>query len=327
VPRRRRKQGESRHPGVIVVAPVTPEHDWADLGGERSRRRFEAIATELGERYREILPRKRFAVDVTGTGVHVTVLPPSKSAGSTLIAPGWFVPTLPLPSGLRLQMFLDDDARHLQEFVRRVVKDWPAADAQPHVVLTEDEIRVCGMEPTTRPPRRSGGGHLIARCLNADSASAVIAPPDGSVISWTDIELSSVSPMIGQRTSSPLGSRRRRGPPSSQSANALRTILAMECRSHSPKMNGPRPGLRLAGPEGGYRERLNLVGARFSDKQRPVVGHAERLWIWRGSDRAEQSRLSLERRQRVDDAQSPAGGVRLTFAGVRDDELMACIDE
>jgi hypothetical protein len=127
---------------VIDVAPVTPEHDWGDLAGERSQRRFEAIATELAERYCEILPRTRFAVEVKGTRVHVTVLPPSRSAGSTLMGPGWLVPMLPLPRGLRLRMFLEDDARHLQEFVRRVVKDWPATDAQPRVVLTDDEVRV-----------------------------------------------------------------------------------------------------------------------------------------------------------------------------------------
>jgi hypothetical protein len=142
MPPRRRKHRESGKPGVIAVPPTTPVHDWGDLGDERSQRRFEAIAVELAERYREILPRRRFRVEANGTVVEVTILHPSRNAGSTQIGPGWVLLMLPMPRELRLRMFLEDAARHLQEFVRCAVKDWPEADAEPHVTVTDQQVRV-----------------------------------------------------------------------------------------------------------------------------------------------------------------------------------------
>jgi hypothetical protein len=126
---------------VIAVPPSTPVHEWGDLGDERSQGRLEAIAVELAERYREILPRGRFWVEAKGTRVEVTVLPPSRHAGSTQTGSAWGL-MLPMPRELRLRMFLDDAARHLQDFVRCAIKDWPVADAQPHVAVTDEQVRV-----------------------------------------------------------------------------------------------------------------------------------------------------------------------------------------
>jgi hypothetical protein len=142
MPPRHRKHGESGRPGVITVPTTTPVHDWGDLGDERSQRRLEAIAVELAERYREILPRGRFGVEANGTVVKVTILHPSRHAGSTQIGPGWVLLMLPIARELRLRMFLEDAARHLQEFVRGAVKEWPAADAEPHVAVIDQQVRV-----------------------------------------------------------------------------------------------------------------------------------------------------------------------------------------
>jgi hypothetical protein len=101
---------------VIAVPPTTPAHDWGDLGDERSQRRFEAIAVELAERYREILPRNR---NSRGMGTKHS----SRSR--------FCIPSLSHQS-----------ARHLQEFVRCAVKDWPDADSQPHVTVTDQQVRV-----------------------------------------------------------------------------------------------------------------------------------------------------------------------------------------
>jgi hypothetical protein len=145
MPPRRRKQGRSRRPGEIAFAPTIPEHDWGDLGDRRSLQRFEAIATELAERYREILPPGRFKVEVNGTHVVMRALPPGRSAGSTCNGPGWVALMVPAQRDFQLRLFLDSEARSVQEFVRHFVTDWPHPNAEPHVAVTDQQLRVwCG---------------------------------------------------------------------------------------------------------------------------------------------------------------------------------------
>jgi hypothetical protein len=142
MPPRRRKQGQSRRPGEIVATPAIPEHDWGDLGDRRSLQRFEAIATELAERYSEILPSGRFKVEVRGTCVMMRALPPGRSAGSTAHGPGWVVLMVPAPREFQLRLFLESEARSVQEFVRHFVTDWPHPNAEPHVAVTDQQLRV-----------------------------------------------------------------------------------------------------------------------------------------------------------------------------------------
>jgi hypothetical protein len=142
MPPHRRKQGQPRRPGEIAFATTIPEHDWGDLGDRRSLQRFEAIATELAERYREILPRGRFKVEVKGTGVVIRALPPGRGAGSTCNGPGWVPLLAPAPRKFQLRLFLEEEARGVQEFVRHFVTDWPHPNAEPHVAVTDQLLRV-----------------------------------------------------------------------------------------------------------------------------------------------------------------------------------------
>lgn len=107
-----------------------------------SEQRFAAIATELAERYGEVLPPGRFKVDVKGTGVEIRALPAGRGAGSTHSGPGWLALIAPAPREFQLRVLLEGEARGLQKFVRHFVKDGPDPNAVAHLAVTDQQLRV-----------------------------------------------------------------------------------------------------------------------------------------------------------------------------------------
>lgn len=84
----------------------------------------------------------RVVTEVDGHRVVVRAVPPSRHAGSVL-STGALALLLPLPKTVRLRMFFENEARELQEFVSKIEhRDWPAHNAAPHVLVSEDEIRI-----------------------------------------------------------------------------------------------------------------------------------------------------------------------------------------
>lgn len=111
---------------------------WSDVSVDTSR-----LAAALADAYGEVLPAKGFKVTVDGDRLSVKAVPPSRHAGSVHSEPGLLTLALPLPKPLRLRIFFENEASSLKEFVSRVEgRDWPAPDATPHVLVTDDEIRV-----------------------------------------------------------------------------------------------------------------------------------------------------------------------------------------
>ena len=103
----------------------------------------EALAMAIAERYREILPPDEFEVDVLGHEMHVKAMGHDAEAGSTITGPGFFVLHVPLPRSMRVHAFFDNEARALQEFVSRFRhQPWPSPGADPHVHLTDTQVRV-----------------------------------------------------------------------------------------------------------------------------------------------------------------------------------------
>jgi hypothetical protein len=103
----------------------------------------EALTAAIAERYRDMLPADEFAVEVEGAELHVKALGHDAHAGSTISGPGFFALHVPLPASLRLHAFFDNEARALQEFVSRIRhQPWPSAGADPHVRITNSQVRV-----------------------------------------------------------------------------------------------------------------------------------------------------------------------------------------
>jgi hypothetical protein len=100
------------------------------------------LIAALAERLRETLPPSEFGVEEDGQAVTVKALA-SRHAGSTLHLSGVIMFKLPLPASLRLQVFFENEADAVQEFVSKVQgKAWPVLGAEPHALVSEDQVHV-----------------------------------------------------------------------------------------------------------------------------------------------------------------------------------------
>lgn len=103
------------------------------------RRVVELLAGE----YRRLLPAQGFKVDIVENRVHVRAVAPCRSAGSTMIGPGFVTLMLPFPKHTRLQAFYEAEAKALRTFVLDAThRQWPAAGAAPHARVTPTHIHV-----------------------------------------------------------------------------------------------------------------------------------------------------------------------------------------
>lgn len=101
----------------------------------------EAIASKMGELLREVLPSHAFQV-VVDSGV-VSVEGYGRFRGNRWHCRPAHVWLLPLSRHRRLEIIFGSQGKDLQGFVTRVKKaPWPAADARPGVLVTDDYIDI-----------------------------------------------------------------------------------------------------------------------------------------------------------------------------------------